>query len=116
MVSIDIQYSGTFRPGTPCSGLEERYLAKVLQPDPKMIGRNVCCIPRRWPTIDPGLCFWKLHGVPHDLTSVMACDISKGEKIVGQADLLNGLYVMNSASDGRDFAHAITDVTSWKPL
>ena len=31
MVSIDIQYSGTLRPCTPCSGLEERYLAKVLQ-------------------------------------------------------------------------------------
>ena len=72
MVSIDIQYSRTLRPCTPCSGLEEGYLAKLLQPDLNMIVGYVCCIPRRWPTIDPGLCIWKLHGVPHDLQSSRA--------------------------------------------
>ena len=55
MVSIDIKNSRTPRPCTPCSGLEEVYLAKVLQPNLKVVVWNVGCIARRRPTIDSGL-------------------------------------------------------------
>ena len=48
MVSIDVQYSRTLRPCTPCYRLEEGYLANVLQPDLEVMVRKIGCIVRRW--------------------------------------------------------------------
>ena len=39
---------------------------EVLQPDLRVMVRNVDCIARIRPTIDPRLCFWKLHRILDD--------------------------------------------------
>ena len=58
-----------------------KFFLKCQTPDLKVIVRNVCCIPRRWPTIDPRLCFWKLYRVPHDYSRVEPGVFSSGERV-----------------------------------